>query len=91
MIKLNTKDRTRFPHEELTAIVILDDGDAWSPINGVTITVVTNDQMKQLQDGTIGPHQLSGVLDIALDSSYFHCTPKAKKETKSNGSRNNKK
>lgn len=82
MAKLNTKDRTRFPHEELTAIVILDDGEAWSPLSGVTITVVTNDQMQELHDGTIGPHQLSGVLDIALDSSYF----KAKKETKSNGS-----
>ena len=86
MAKLNTKDRKRWPHEELTAIVILDDGEAWSPISGVTITVVTQEQMQELNDGTIGPHQLSDVLDIALDSSYFKPSIKQIKETKSNGS-----
>lgn len=48
------------------AIVVLSDGETWSMIEGTSICIITDDEMKALCEGEIDPQDLQPISEISL-------------------------
>tara|TARA_R100001086_G_scaffold138679_2_gene72636 strand:+ start:1155 stop:1385 length:231 start_codon:yes stop_codon:yes gene_type:complete len=64
------KDPPSFPHKDLTAIVVLSDGETWSTLDACCISVVTKEQLEQISCGEKDPSDLNNVLDIGLNQHF---------------------
>lgn len=53
------------------AILVLNDGDTWSPIGGASVCFVTDEQLAELDEGA-GPGSIEPMIELVLTSPWVH-------------------
>tara|TARA_Y100001938_G_scaffold147842_1_gene230002 strand:+ start:4483 stop:4713 length:231 start_codon:yes stop_codon:yes gene_type:complete len=64
------KEPACFPHKDLTAIVVLSDGETWATLDACCISIVNREQLEQIKCGEKDPSDLNNVLDIGLNQHF---------------------
>ena len=52
--------------ERVTTILVLDDGVTWSPADGASICLITENEMKDLEEGNSLVSNLNPIMEIGL-------------------------